>query len=62
MDDREFKILCLRTKLEQTDYITLKYTEGEISEEEFQIAKVQRAQWREEIRRLEELLKSAKSK
>lgn len=58
IDDKEWRIAVLKTNLANTDYITLKYTEGQITENEFQIAKVQREQWREEIRRLEEQIKS----
>ncbi len=53
MDEKQIKIETLKNKLRSTDYITLKYTEGQITEEEFQISKVQRAEWRRELEELE---------
>lgn len=47
----------MKTNLAKTDYITLKYTEGQITEEEFQVAKVQRAEWRKELEELEKEVK-----
>ena len=43
----------LKRRLAETDYKTLKYVEGELSEEEFLIEKSVRALWRAEINRLE---------
>lgn len=53
MNDKEYRIWQLKCKLKNTDYITLKYMEGQITENEFQIAKVQRAEWRKELEELE---------
>lgn len=43
----------LKRMLAETDYKTLKYVEGELSEEEFLEEKQERALWRAEINRLE---------
>ena len=43
----------LKAKLAETDYKTLKYVEGELTEEEFLAEKLERALWRAEINRLE---------
>lgn len=51
-------ILQLKQKLLNTDYLCLKYAEGELTEEEYAPIKAQRKEWREEINRLEEDLKN----
>lgn len=43
----------LLQKLRETDYITLKYIEGQISVEEWVPIKEQRAEWRKELEELE---------
>lgn len=55
-------ILQLKQKLLNTDYICLKYAEGELTEEEYAPIKEQRRQWRVEINRLEEELKNGESR
>lgn len=47
------KIAELKIKLEQTDYQTIKYAEGQLSEEEYTPIKAQRQAWRDEINLLE---------
>ena len=55
IDKRVRKITVLRSKLEQTDYKSIKYIEGKLSEEEFAASNIQRQAWRDEINRLENL-------
>ena len=55
IDKRKSKIKHLKNKLCATDYKTLKYTEGELAEQEFLPIKAQRQAWRDEINRLENL-------
>lgn len=43
----------LKAFLSATDYRTLKYVEGELTEEEFALSSVERAAWRAEINALE---------
>lgn len=47
------KIAELKIKLEQTDYQTIKYVEGYITEEQYIPIKEQRQLWRDEINKLE---------
>ena len=47
------KIAELKIKLEQTDYKTIKYVEGYITEEQYIPIKEQRQLWRDEINKLE---------
>lgn len=44
----------LKRKLADTDYKTLKYVEGALSDEEFIAACAERAEWRSSINELEE--------
>ena len=53
------KICILKCKLEDTHYKAIKYSEGELSAEEYAETKAQRRAWREEINKLEEELKDA---
>lgn len=53
----EHKIGILKCKLADTDYKAIKYSEGELSVEEYAETKAQRRAWREEINKLEEELK-----
>ena len=51
---KEDRIVELKTMLFDTDYKAIKYAEGLISEEEYEIIKRQRQAWRDEINMLEE--------
>lgn len=51
------RIAELKQKLQETDYKAIKYSEGELSAEEYAETKAQRRAWREEINKLEEELK-----
>ena len=51
------RIIELKQKLAETDYKAIKYSEGELSAEEYAETKAQRRAWREEINKLEEELK-----
>ena len=53
------RIAELKQKLQETDYKAIKYSEGELSAEEYAETKAQRRAWREEINKLEEELKDA---
>ena len=53
------RIIELKQKLQDTDYKAIKYSEGELSAEEYAETKAQRRAWREEINKLEEELKDA---
>ena len=46
-------ILQLKQNLAQTDYQAIKYSEGELTTEEYESIKQQRREWRAEINRLE---------
>lgn len=50
----EEQIAALKQQLADTDYKAIKYAEGEILEEEYQLTRQQRRLWREEINRLEQ--------
>ena len=50
------RIAELKIKLEQTDYQTIKYVEGHITEEQYIPIKEQRQLWRDEINKLESQL------
>jgi hypothetical protein len=52
------EIMNILNKLDATDYQTLKFAEGELTEEEFAPIKEQRKAWRAEINRLETELKA----
>lgn len=47
------QITILKNNLASTDYLAIKYSEGELSEEEFKPTRQQRKSWRVEINRLE---------
>ena len=53
------RIVELKQKLQETDYKAIKYSEGELSAEEYAETKKHRRAWREEINKLEEELKDA---
>lgn len=50
----EGRIIALKQSLADSDYKVLKYTEGELSEEEWVTAKAERQSWRDEINRLQQ--------
>ena len=50
---RRQKIIELKQLLADTDYKAIKFSEGELTEEEYAPIRAQRKQWREEINRLE---------
>ena len=58
VNELQFMILVLKSKLSSTDYQTIKYAEGELSAEEFAPIREQRRQWRAEINELEAQLKA----
>ena len=47
----------LKQNLKDTDYKAIKYSEGQISEEDYASTKAQRQAWRDEINKLEEEIK-----
>ena len=47
------KIALLKSKLKSTDYIAIKYAEGEITISEYSATKEKRRKWRAEINALE---------
>lgn len=51
---RETRISELKQFLADTDYKTIKYVEGEISDEEYEPVLAERKAWRKEINELEE--------
>lgn len=51
------KINSYKAKLRLTDYQAIKFSEGELSEAEYQPIKLQRREWRAEINLLEAELK-----
>lgn len=54
MTENEWKLISdLKRKLIETDYIVLKYVEGLIDEEHWQVIKQDRANWRAQIKELE---------
>ena len=55
IDLRKNRIFELKQNLLNTDYKIHKYTEGVLSEEEFNIIKAERQAWRNEINRLENM-------
>ena len=55
MAKASLRISELKQYLSQTDYQAIKYSEGQLSEEEYAPMKAQRQAWRDEINRLEEL-------
>ena len=51
------KIVKLKIKLNETDYLAIKYAEGVITLADYLETKQQRQAWRDEINMLEEQLK-----
>ena len=56
------KISTLKTNLNKTDYLAIKYAEGEITISEYSSIKEQRRAWRAEINALETKLASLEVK
>ncbi|MBR2342990.1 MAG: hypothetical protein IKA64_01905 [Clostridia bacterium] len=56
--DYKLTIFKLKKKLSNTDYMALKFAEGELSEDEFSPMREKRREWRAEINRLEECIRS----
>lgn len=57
LQEKQSEILDLKKKLADSDYKLFKYLEGAISEEEYQLIKNERQEWRDRINQLEEELK-----
>lgn len=51
------QILNLKSKLQSTDYKAIKYSEGWLTEEEYAETKAERQRIRDEINRLEKVVK-----
>ena len=51
------RIIDIKLKLQCTDYLAIKYAEGEITASEFAPTLTQRREWRTEINLLEDQLK-----
>jgi hypothetical protein len=51
--EKSEKIVQLRGKLHNTDYMAIKYAEGELSAAEYATVREQRRAWRAEINALE---------
>ena len=52
-----YQIDILKEKLQETDYRLYKFIEGYYTAEEYEPYKIQRQTWRDEINRLEQLIK-----
>ena len=61
LTETEQNILKLQVKLSQTDYIAIKYAEGELNENEYAPIKAQRRAWRLEIKNLRDYLEHLKN-
>lgn len=55
------QIDVLKNNLRKTDYQTIKFAEGQLTEEEFAPIRTQRQLWRDEINRLESLNNNTES-
>lgn len=55
------KINSYKAKLRSTDYQAIKFSEGELSEAEYEPTKLQRREWRKEINLLEAELEEIKN-
>lgn len=53
----ELKVIDLKSKLHGSDYQAIKYAEGLITATEYAPVKAQRQAWRDEINRLESIIK-----
>ena len=54
----ENQIIDLKNNLKDTDYIAIKFAEGEMSAQEYEPTRQQRINWRIEINQFEELLQT----
>lgn len=52
-DPPEWQLAAAKTELAETDYYTLKFIDGELSEEEYAAIRAKRARLRERVRELE---------
>ena len=50
------KIVELKQKLQETDYLAIKHFEGYLTDYEYEPIKLQRQAWRDEINQLEKLI------
>lgn len=50
---REIRIIELKSNLRSTDYLAIKYAEGQLTADEYATTKAQRQAWRDEINALE---------
>ena len=50
---RKMRIIELKSNLRSTDYLAIKYAEGQLTAEEYATTKAQRQAWRDEINALE---------
>lgn len=48
------KMIALKRMLAATDYKTMKYIEGKLTEEEYEAAKAERQLWRDEINEIQQ--------
>ena len=55
------QIIKLKGELRRTDYMAIKYAEGELSAEEYAEVKEQRRAWRAEINRLQAEIEALKT-
>lgn len=51
--ETESRIAFLKSELAETDYLCLKYTDGALSEEEYEPIRKQREEYRSEINKLQ---------
>ena len=61
INEIKYKIYILKDKLRKTDYMAIKYAEGELSAEEYAETKAKRIEWRKEINEMQEELEQLKS-
>ena len=57
IEEINYQIGWLKEKLQETDYRLYKFIEGYYTAEEYEPYKIQRQTWRDEINRLEQLIK-----
>lgn len=51
------EIKALKSKLSESDYKAIKYSEGEMSVEEYHPVRLERREWRKQINEMEEFIK-----
>lgn len=59
--DKGKQIIKLKGELHRTDYMAIKFAEGELTAEEYAEVKEQRRAWRAEINRLESEIEALKT-